>query len=404
MVGVVLKRLAAAPMYHAGRLRRRDPRIWVFGNARGFRDSPRYLARHIAAAHPDLRPCWIARTEGEAEEAAAAGLSSAVRGSPEARSLQRRAGAAFLCIGINDLESNELGGSYLVMLYHGTALKRVLLDAELHRLSGATPHARLAQRLYRWSLRRTYARVDMFVAGGELARTRYLSSFGCQPSAVHILGSPRFDVISTGVEPDGVREDLRQRLGIAPDERVVLWVPTWRERGDESWLPPLSTDLVGAALAATRVRLVVKPHPHSDQAVLNERLPAHPAVQVLREGEIDINLLLHEADALVTDYSSAVYDYAILERPILFFAPDVGDYDEQGRGLYEPYDSLTGGHFHRTWDSLLESVVESVTDADSEGRAVVRHIRAMARNSDAPGSSERIVRAVRGALGISEAP
>ena len=148
------------------------------------------------------------------------------------------------------------------------------------------------------------------------------------------------------------------------------------------------------------MRLVVKPHPHSDQSVIDERLPAHPAVQVLREGEIDINLLLHEADALVTDYSSAVYDYAIRERPILFFAPDVDDYDQQGRGLYEPYASLTGGSFHRTWASLLEAVVESVTGgADSEGHATVRHIRAMARNSEAPGSSERIVQAIRGALG-----
>lgn len=402
MVGIVLKRLATAPMYHLGRLRRRDPRVWVFGNGRGFRDSPRYLVRHVAAEHPDLQPYWIARTEAEAEDAAAAGVRVAIRGTSEARSLQRRAGAAFLCIGINDLESVQLGGSHLVMLYHGTALKRVLLDAELHRLSGATPLARLAQRLYRWSLRRTYAQVDLFVAAGELARSRYLSSFGCQPSAVQILGNPRFDVITTGVEPEGVPEDLRQRLGIAPDERLVLWVPTWREHGDEGWLPPLDAGLVRAALDGTKVRLVVKPHPHSDQAVIDERLPAHPAVQVLREGEIDINLLLHEADALVTDYSSAVYDYAIRERPILFFAPDVDDYDQQGRGLYEPYASLTGGSFHRTWASLLEAVVESVTGgADSEGHATVRHIRAMARNSEAPGSSERIVQAIRGALEIS---
>jgi CDP-glycerol glycerophosphotransferase len=401
MVGIVLRRLATAPMYHVGRLRRRDPRIWVFGNGRGFRDSPRYLARQIAAEHPDLQPWWIARTESEAEAAAAAGLNTAIRGTSEARSLQGRAGAAFLCIGINDLESVHLGGSYLVMLYHGTALKRVLLDAELHRLSGATPLARLAQRLYRWSLRRTFAQVDMFVAAGELARSRYISSFGCQPSAVQILGNPRFDVIYSGVEPAGVREDLRQRFGVASDERLVLWVPTWREHGDEGWLPRLDAGLVQAALERTRLRLVVKPHPHSDQAVIDERLPAHPAVQVLREGEIDINLLLHEADALVTDYSSAVYDYAILERPILFFAPDVDAYDQQGRGLYEPYESLTGGSFHRTWESLLEAVVDSLTGTDSEGLATVRHIRAMARNSEAPGSSERIVQAVRGALGIS---
>ena len=56
MVGIVLKRLAMAPMYHLGRLRRRDPRVWVFGNGRGFRDSPRYLVRHVAAEHPDLQP------------------------------------------------------------------------------------------------------------------------------------------------------------------------------------------------------------------------------------------------------------------------------------------------------------------------------------------------------------
>jgi CDP-glycerol glycerophosphotransferase len=400
MVGIVLKRLAQEPMYHLGRLRRRDPRIWVFANTRGFRDSPRYLARHIAAEHPDLQPCWIARTESEAEEAAAAGVTAAIRGTPDARSLQRRAGAAFLCIGINDLEWIQLGGSHLVMLYHGTALKRVLLDAELHRLSGGTLRARLAQRMYRWSLRRTYATVDLFVAGGELAKTRFLSSFGCEPSAVQILGSPRFDVISAGMEPGGARDDLRQRLGIAPDERLVLWLPTWREGGDASWLPPLDADIVGAALDGTKVRLVVKGHAHSEQAVIDEWLPAHPAVQVLREDEIDVNLLLHGVDALVTDYSSAIYDYAVLDRPILFFAPDVDNYDQQGRGLYEPYEALTGGTFHRTWESLLGAIVESVT-GESEGIATARHVRAMARNRDAPGSSERIVLAVRQAVGIA---
>jgi CDP-glycerol glycerophosphotransferase len=123
-------------------------------------------------------------------------------------------------------------------------------------------------------------------------------------------------------------------------------------------------------------------------------------VQVLREDEIDVNLLLHGVDALVTDYSSAIYDYAVLDRPILFFAPDVDNYDQQGRGLYEPYEALTGGTFHRTWESLLGAIVESVT-GESEGIATARHVRAMARNRDAPGSSERIVLAVRQAVGIA---
>ena len=40
------------PTYFAGRLGRRDRRQWLFGNHKGYRDSPRYLAEHIAAAAP----------------------------------------------------------------------------------------------------------------------------------------------------------------------------------------------------------------------------------------------------------------------------------------------------------------------------------------------------------------
>ena len=102
----------------------------------------------------------------------------------------------------------------------------------------------------------------------------------------------------------------------------------------------------------------------------------------------------------MTDYSSAIYDFAVLERPILFFAPDVDDYDQQGRGLYEPYEALTGGSFHRTWESLLGAIVDAV-GGGSGALATVRHVRAMARNRDDPGSTERIVLAVRQAVGIA---
>jgi CDP-glycerol glycerophosphotransferase (TagB/SpsB family) len=401
MIGNVIRRLAVAPIYYSGRFGRRNPRIWVFGNSWGYRDNPRYLAERIAVAHGDLQACWIARTEEEAEAAGAAGLTVAMRGSADARSLQRRAGAAFLCIGINDLAIAHLGGSRVVMLYHGTPIKRVLLDAELHRLSGATVYARAAQRLYRWSLRSVFSRVDMFVAAGELARDRYVTAFGCPPSSVRVLGTPRFDVIQGEGVPGERSSALRRRLGIEPHEYLVLWLPTWRERGDASWLPRLDARVLEAALRGASLKVVVKPHPNSDHAVFGERVGAAPEFQLLPDGEIDVNQLLREADALITDYSSSVFDFAILERPILFFAPDVDDYDERGRGLYEPYGSLTAGHFHRSWESLLPAVAEAANVDASEGMTVTRHLRALARNCEAPGSSERIIQAVRGSLGIS---
>jgi CDP-ribitol ribitolphosphotransferase len=55
--------------------------------------------------------------------------------------------------------------------------------------------------------------------------------------------------------------------------------------------------------------------------------------------EPDINALLLAADVLVTDYSSVIFEYALLGRPMAFFAPDLAEYEGE-RGFY--FDYRTG--------------------------------------------------------------
>ena len=56
----------------------------------------------------------------------------------------------------------------------------------------------------------------------------------------------------------------------------------------------------------------------------------------------DINELLHVADVLVTDYSSVIFEYALLGRPMVFFAPDLEAYEGE-RGFYFDYRSGVPG-------------------------------------------------------------
>jgi hypothetical protein len=110
-LGADLRRRAGVVLTYAlSHLLRRDRRVWVFGNVRGYRDNPRYLAEYLVATESTVRPWWIARDDAEAAAARAAGLRVAIRGRPDAARAQRRAGVAFLSNGFQDLEAPNPAG------------------------------------------------------------------------------------------------------------------------------------------------------------------------------------------------------------------------------------------------------------------------------------------------------
>lgn len=390
MVRGFLRRTAGAVAWAAGHALPRDPQLWIFGNLKGFRDNPRYLAEHLIAAQPGVRVWWLARSSGEATAARRAGLSVAMLGTSRAMRVQLRAGVAFLSNAFIDLQPAYLGGAKIIHLYHGLGLKRILLDLDVGRLVDAGGLTRALARLQQWSVRRQLSRIDLVMAAGEFASEHLASGFGLPRDRVPPIGTPRFDVIQGGAAYERlVHGDLRATLGIASDAHVVLWLPTWREHGDAGWLPTLDGATVDAALGGTKVLLLVKAHPYADHEVYRQRLPLHARVRLLGEVEVDANCLLRVADVLVTDYSSAAFDYALLRRPIHFFAPDVAAFDDQ-RGLYQPFETLTGGLHHTGWASLLQALAAASRGQDAQGMAAAQRVAEVARNNEARGSCERI--------------
>jgi CDP-glycerol glycerophosphotransferase len=396
----VIDRIAVIGAYVLAHAIRRNRRRWVFGNLKGFRDDARYLAEQLAASRPDIEAWWIARSFEEATLARAAGLHAAARGEPAATHAQRHAAVAFVANGFDDLEPAHLGGAFIVDLRHGQGLKKVLLDMLPSSDARLGPRARLRIALRRWWIRRRLANVDMIVAPGEWARDRFVTAFECPPARIRVLGMPRFDVLQGGVAYQRVAgASYRERLDIGPDRFVVVWLPTWREGGDRAWLPHLEGADVERASASRDLIIVVKPHPFSDLDVYRDRLTASPRVRLLVEGETDVNALLREADALVTDYSSAAFDYAILDRPIYFLTPDLEDFTSR-HALYEPIESISGGRNHVAWETLLRVIGD---EENPEGLEAARRIQALSRNQAAPGSSDRIIEAVAEAVGLGQA-
>ena len=127
---------------------------------------------------------------------------------------------------------------------------------------------------------------------------------------------------------------------------------------------PNALDLVKMAEELQdRYILLIKHHP-----VVKER-PAIPeeakgfAYDVTEELEIDE--LLCTCDICISDYSSLIFEYSLFEKPMLFFAYDLKDYDDW-RGFYYDYEELTPGPVVQTTEDVIECIKNTEVNFDPE--------------------------------------
>jgi len=151
------------------------------------------------------------------------------------------------------------------------------------------------------------------------------------------LGIPRTDVFFGSLRADAERR-VRERYPIPAGRRTILYAPTFRGESIVRARSPQELDLgaLHAAIGADHV-VLLRQHPFVRSAT-----PIDPALRdfVIDVSDYpDINELMLISDILVTDYSSAIYEYALLDRPMAFFAPDHAAYEAE-RGFY--FDFQTG--------------------------------------------------------------
>lgn len=193
---------------------------------------------------------------------------------------------------------------------------------------------------------RDIAIADILIsAGSYMTRTLYGGPpdiTGRTGQRVLEIGLPRVDTQLRG-SADRVREELRTRGLLNRDQAVVLYAPTWRpdvnfRASTAAAAAQLDTSrAMHDALLDSEYQVLTKLHPGLLDQVTNEG--GRPVLTVPRT--VDTNELLAATDVLVTDYSSIFFDFLSLDRPIIFYLPDIESYRRK-RGVYLSLDSLPG--------------------------------------------------------------
>ncbi|MDY0828869.1 CDP-glycerol glycerophosphotransferase family protein [Microbacterium sp. BG28] len=224
-------------------------------------------------------------------------------------------------------------GQHVVQTWHGTPLKRLAL----HR-PGFDPRRAVA-------VVRESRRWNVLLAQNQYAASilRRAYAFGRRP--IWVEGYPRNDVLRTG-DAAGVRA----RLGIGEDERVILYAPTWRDDREQI------VDFLDAERLAADTGAVVLVRGHSRTLLPGRDAEGARVVDVT--GFPDTAQLLLAADALVTDYSSVMFDFTVTGKPVYFFVPDLEDYRGRLRGFYFDLAQRAPGPLVRTQEELTRAVAQ----------------------------------------------
>lgn len=352
------RKLLALPLYGLGKLSSffvpRHPNQWVFGCGSGIGEGALELYREAQRSLPDAHLTWLVNGESQRRDAEAAGMRWVWRGSWRGFWQTLRASTVVVTHGFGDVNRFGVFGAFVVQLWHGIPLKKLHLDTEvtLHTSRG---FGGLLRRMYRSGGKA----ISMFVAASEPVGARLQTAFGLADGVIAPIGDPRDDALIASRAEDS-RTTVLTHLGLPDDgSKLVLYAPTWRDGSADPAVPSSDEWVALEQWAADQdARLVVRAHPLGLGSY--ERVDAE-RVHLLSARQLgDVTPLLAAFDAVVTDYSSIAFDYSLLGKPIVWFAPDLEQY-ERDRGFYESYESLTEGISAQTWAETIEHLTSALS-------------------------------------------
>lgn len=210
---------------------------------------------------------------------------------------------------------------------------------------------------------------DLVPVSGEKVCWAYEEAFGLKdrPGIVQALGVSRTDVYFDG---DRIRQAygrLKKLDFPLKGRKIILYAPTFRGEIRTAKAPE-GLDYTKLSALKKEYVVFIKQHPFVKERT---KLPGDCQDYCFDVGDaLSTEELLMVSDLLITDYSSVIFEYSLMGRPMLFFAYDLEEYYDE-RGFYYPYREFVPGPVVETTEELLREI-ESTGEFDGNKVAAFR--------------------------------
>ncbi len=211
---------------------------------------------------------------------------------------------------------------------------------------------------------------DYVVTAGEESRVPWSRAFRTPLERVVALGTPRTDSLRDAALIGAARARVHAAYPGLAGRRIVLWAPTFRGRGrHRTGALGLDGERLRALLPADWL-LAIKTHPNVDPAV-----QPTAGFDVVARPDEDLNDWLAAADVLLTDYSSSIFEWALLRRPLALLVDDLEAY-ERDPGLYVDYRTAMIGSQVGDTDAAAAAILGGGIDDAAWDAFIARHMGA----------------------------
>ena len=351
---------------------------------RGYACNPAAIYQKALELAPAVRGVWVVQTRAQGA-AMPPGVPWVLENTPAC--LKLMCTAKYLFNNVNFPHTwVKRPGSVHIQTQHGTPLKYLGLDLrDRPEAAAGMDFDRLLEHVARW---------DYLVSPNPHSTEAFGRAY---PGGYRVLetGYPRNDRLAAATPEETAA--IRERLGIPSGSTAVLYAPTHREQHAE-YVSVLDIEALATALGPDYT-LLVRTHyfyARPDAAGAGPGAGRSEGARILDvSGHPSVEELCLAADVLVTDYSSVMFDYAVLDRPMVVFAPDWDDY-QRIRGVYFDLMEQPPGPVATTQEALTAVLADR--SASGFGGTDAAKLRAAFRERFCPwddgGAAERVVRAV----------
>lgn len=198
-----------------------------------------------------------------------------------------------------------------------------------------------------------FSYIDIFCYESEYQKQHCIDDYNVREEALIPTGYPRNDTLYY-TTPEEVIE-IKKRLSIPLDKKVIMYAPTWRDSTDKGKTcaikPPVNVRYWEERLKDDYV-VIFRTHAYTNKLLgleFNDTIRDFSSYPV-------VNDLFKVSDILISDYSSCISDFCILERPIICFAYDYEEY-KIIRGLCLDFEKEMPNGVKRTEQEVIDYIL-----------------------------------------------
>ena len=246
---------------------------------------------------------------------------------------------------------------YYIQTWHGTPLKKLGMDMDNVFMAGSEDIV-----TYKCNFFNDSRKWDFVLSQNNFSTEIFKSAFAFSEKyskykEIWTYGYPRNDVLTINNNEDYINK-LKDDLGLPHNKKILLYAPTWRDnefyqKGIYKFVSAMNFDLLKEKLSEDYI-IIIKYH----YLVVDDiDWSDYNGFVYKFKANNDIANLYLVSDMLITDYSSVMFDYSILNRPMFFFMYDLESYRDELRGFYFDILKELPGPISKTTEKLIDDII-----------------------------------------------